>query len=490
MVSDLKHIGRLQPKNWVRIREELESMKNRNFISFTEYAEICSKYEIVQESHQLGLCKVLNNLGTILYFDTDTLQDTVFLNPQWVVDAVYSILSAEEKNIKEANGRFSRDFVFKIWENKGYPLAARGKLLNLMLKDNFEICYKIEGKEEYIAPQLLSAQRPEFAWDETDNLKFQFQYPYMPRGIITRLIIKLSDFIEKQNGTEMVWEKGVVLSKEDNRAVITEELNQEGIKILNIKVAGDKFHRKELLTIIREEVLKIHKSFPKLPFEEKIPCFKCEELKRQEISFFKISTLENTRRGGLREIICYDGCLKSVSISKLIDSVIEDNSDENIQTEQAIYIDKIINYGEMDMHGETGNKISIKGNNSGIVGGRDVKNAKVTNTQITNATNDKEEQYLKALAELKEAISKLQLPEKENKELEKAITKIDEESKKEEPDTDVVEVKLEKAITILEKSGEIADTTNKTLEKLKSFGEKLVIYSPALTEIVRSVLPG
>jgi hypothetical protein len=266
-------------------------MKDKNFISFSDYANICSKYEIVQESHQLGLCKVLNNLGTILYFDTESLSNTVFLNPQWVVDAVYSVLSAEENNIKEAKGRFTRDFVYSVWEKKGYPRDVRGILLSLMLKDNFEICYKIEGKEEYIAPQLLSAQRPEFFWDERDNLKFQFQYPYMPRGIITRLIIKLSDYIEQQNGTEMVWEKGVILTKGENRAIITEELNQEGIKILNIKVAGDVYHRKELLTIIREEVLKIHKSFPKLPFEEKIPCFNCEELKKQEIFFFKLSIL-------------------------------------------------------------------------------------------------------------------------------------------------------------------------------------------------------
>ena len=416
------------------------------------------------------------------------MSNTVFLNPQWVVDAVYSVLSAEENNIKEAKGRFTRDFVYSVWEKKGYPRDVRGILLSLMLKDNFEICYKIEGKEEYIAPQLLSAQRPEFFWDERDNLKFQFQYPYMPRGIITRLIIKLSDYIEQQNGTEMVWEKGVILTKGENRAIITEELNQEGIKILNIKVAGDVYHRKELLTIIREEVLKIHKSFPKLPFEEKIPCFNCEELKKQEIFFFKLSILENARRAGRREKEC-DGCFQNIPINKLVDSVIENKSDENMPRESAIKIENYYNMGDTEMQQKSESNISIQGNNSGIVGGRDVKNAKVINTQ-TNITNEKEEQYLKAIAELKEAIAKLQLPEKENKELEKAITKIDEESKKEEPDTDIVQVKMEKAISILEKSGEVADNTTKVLDKLKSFGEKLVIYSPALTEVVKTMFPG
>jgi hypothetical protein len=152
-------------------------------------------------------------------------------------------------------------------------------------------------------------------------------------------------------------------------------------------------------------------------------------------------------------------------------------------------IENYYNMGDTEMQQKSESNISIQGNNSGIVGGRDVKNAKVINTQ-TNITNEKEEQYLKAIAELKEAIAKLQLPEKENKELEKAITKIDEESKKEEPDTDIVQVKMEKAISILEKSGEVADNTTKVLDKLKSFGEKLVIYSPALTEVVKTMFPG
>ena len=338
MLSDLKHIGDELPAQWIPIRKELESISNKNHIHINEYFDICRRHKITKEDYMLLLSGYLHDLGIILHYQKDEkLYDMVVLNPHWAVDAVYIMLSS--KYLQEKKGVFEKTWLFKLWEEKGYNFHERGKLLNLMLKDHFEICYAIGNDEkQYIAPLLLPTIKPEYQWDDKENLQFRFQYPFMPEGIITRLIVRLHEFIEKNDGKDVIWRTGTVLQKEGNRAQVTEETSRkDGLKIINISISGVSSTKRDFLTIIRNEVEQIHrKSFPSIEYSMMIPCI-CEDCKkRTEPDFFEYGNLIHFRdnlRKTTRE------CSKSgenVLIDELINGVMDRQSEQRYY-DQKIY---------------------------------------------------------------------------------------------------------------------------------------------------------
>ncbi len=266
MLSNLEHIGDKLPAKWILIRAELEQLKTKNFISIEEYFDICNRYEVKEEADKLLLSKYLHNLGVILHFQDDiSLSNTIFLNPQWVVHGIYTILS--NKQLEEDGGRFSKSWLFQLWTGTNYSFQERNLLLGLMRKDNLDLCYQMNCSHgnEYIFPQLLPSERPNYEWNNQNNLKFRFQYPFMPKGIISHLIVRLSSFIAKDSlDKDLVWQRGVVFIKNDDvrnsdhkpletdltKAEIAEGIDKDGLRVINIKVSGLEQEKKNYLPLL------------------------------------------------------------------------------------------------------------------------------------------------------------------------------------------------------------------------------------------------
>lgn len=81
----------------------------------------------------------------------------------------------------------------------------------------------------YIAPQLLTIESPTYAWEESENLQLRYAYPlFMPRGILSRTIVKLHQRIEEQR---LVWRSGVILNDGYARAEILELHGEQQIRM-------------------------------------------------------------------------------------------------------------------------------------------------------------------------------------------------------------------------------------------------------------------
>ena len=317
MLCELPHIGAELPAQWIPIRQELEKRRPENHITLEEYSRICAAHQVGKPEDQLVLSQYLHYLGIILHFQEDPqLAETVFLNPQWVVHAVYTIL--ESDHVKKNKGRFSKKWMFGLWQKKDHSFAECNKLLNLMLKNNFELCYPIDsgGAEAYIAPQLLPSIRPEYPWPEKDNLHFRYQYQFMPKGIITRLIVRLNHLIAQRDGEDLVWEKGVVLSWQGVTGQVTEEITKhEGLKVINMVLAGPPHGQKEFLSLLRAEIRRIHeKSFKGINVKEMVPI---PEQPDTAVSYQHLLRLEAM---GEREYIV-EGVEKPVSVQRLLNGV-------------------------------------------------------------------------------------------------------------------------------------------------------------------------
>ncbi|MFN6439842.1 MAG: COR domain-containing protein [Nostoc sp. DedSLP01] len=335
-ISNLPHVGTKLPKTWVKVREALES-DSREYINFEEYLSICQKEGFTRKEDKLQLSDYLHDLGVCLHFQNDDLlRKIVILKPTWGTNAVYKVL--DNPQVIQNLGKFDRNDLANIWYEDKYA-DMRPELLRLMMK--FKLCYEIPNRpSNYIAPQLLSANQPDFNWDESNNLILRYAYDFMPKGIITRFIVEMHSLIEEQT---LVWRTGVVLSKEQTRAEVIEQYNQREIKV---RVAGKR--KKELLTVITHEMDKIHKSYERLQYQTLVPC-NCDKCKNSQMPYsYPLSELYEFQDTGDYQIQCRKGRLM-VDVRRLIDDVFLTSQNTPIYMPEAITRNQVfISYSHQD----------------------------------------------------------------------------------------------------------------------------------------------
>jgi len=302
-IARLPLIGDLLPKVWGSIRYKLENL-SRNFIPYEEYVEICRGFNLDKKQADF-LSRYFHDLGIFIHFaDNPLLQQIVFLKPEWATNAVYKVI--DTRQIQENHGWFRFDQLRKIWQD--YPPDKFVHLLELMKK--FEICFELQHQREYIVPEFLRPEKPDFYWDYTDNLRFEYHYDFMPAGIITRFIVRMHH-IHKPG---LYWKDGGVLEKENTQAlIISERLNRK----ITLRIKGD--DKKELLEIIRSEMDYIHQTLNHPDVEQMLPCICPQCRKNPETPYFhRFSCLQNAQEKNIKRI----QCLKSfeyISINKLFD---------------------------------------------------------------------------------------------------------------------------------------------------------------------------
>lgn len=318
--SQLPHIGAPLPKVWVDIRKEIEALKlsGKNFISRTEYLNICLDYYRKEDS-ALFLSEYFHDLGVILHFQDDIdLQELVILNHEWLTKGVYKVL--DDKQIIARNGRFTNEDIVRIWSNEEYRPKIR-ELISLMKNTKFDLCFEVKPGE-YLIPRLLPVDEIGYEWkEEPSNSKFEFRYNFMPKGIVARLIVKMNSDIFK----DQYWRYGVVLQYEGTFALIKEKYFESKI---TIELSGT--GKREFLFLIRKSINEIHKDFNKLDVQEMVPC-NCNGCENSlEPHFYDFSLLRRYESKMIMNIRC-EKSLDEVRVFDLTDDITKrDLSDEDV----------------------------------------------------------------------------------------------------------------------------------------------------------------
>ncbi|MFC1936820.1 COR domain-containing protein, partial [Chloroflexota bacterium] len=257
-VLNLPHIGTPLPKTWVTVRRALDEHP-ANYISLDDYLNICQE-KGYDRSKALNLSGFLHDLGVCLHFqDEPVLKKMVILKPEWGTAAAYKVL--DDPGVIERKGRFNLQHIEEIWHEPQYD-GMHHELLQLMRK--FKICYQLQNKSEFIAPQLLTLNQPDYNWEAENNLVNRYSYDFMPKGILTQFIVALNDLITDQN---LVWRTGVVLSPKGARAEVIESYDGRQI---DFRLSGPR--RAELLDIVANEFEKIHRSYHNLKQTKWVSC--------------------------------------------------------------------------------------------------------------------------------------------------------------------------------------------------------------------------
>ena len=259
-VEQLKHVRDIWPREWLAIKGRLEGMQ-ADYIPVEKYYEICSQENLNDENLRESLLDILHVLGTVVRFPGDTQ----VLNPRWVTQGVYALLTSAR--LVKAQGQFDMKDVGEILlglpnADEHYPPHTHERLIRVMR--HFELCFEFTDRQgHYLIPRHLHDNELDIPWDDADALKFQYHYETLPDAVISRFIVRMNQYITKQ----YYWKNGVFLHDGENRAKVKADLIDRKIFI---SIIGKEQTRRAFLAVIRSAFDEINSNF-KIDIKQMIP---------------------------------------------------------------------------------------------------------------------------------------------------------------------------------------------------------------------------
>jgi len=250
-VEQLKHVRDIWPREWLAIKQRLKDMK-ADYIPVEKYLEICGEENLHDEDLRQSLLGLLHDLGVVIRFPGDTQ----VLNPRWVTQGVYGLLTSAQ--LVKTQGQFDLKDVGKVLASlpdakDRYPSHTHRRLIDVMR--HFELCFEFTDRPgHYLIPRHLHDNELDIPWDDAGALKFQYHYETLPDSIISRFIVRMNQYIQKQ----FYWKNGVFLQSGENRAKIKADLVDRKIFI---SIIGREQTRRAFLAVIRSAFDEINSNF-------------------------------------------------------------------------------------------------------------------------------------------------------------------------------------------------------------------------------------
>jgi len=255
-LPDIELINTLFPHRWFQVKNAIaQQAMQRNFTSYDHYIDICQQYHISEESEQQTLINFLHDLGLVIHFSDAWLRETNVINPQWLTEAVYTIINAPSL---ANHGKLLKNQLVNLLNNQLYPSHKHDYLLELMKK--FELCFALD-QQTFLLPDLFPVHEPDFDFDSQPAIHFILDYDFLPKSIFTRLVVRMHHSIKNN----LYWRNGIVLFDQTYQTTALIETHQQQLKL---HIQGEK--AREYLTVLQFVLNDIHRSFSHLNIRYKI----------------------------------------------------------------------------------------------------------------------------------------------------------------------------------------------------------------------------
>jgi hypothetical protein len=316
-VQQLPHMGEAVPAKWLAIREALDFIKqHRPCITQKEYFDLYQLHLDNDRVKALMLSRYLHDLGVFLHFqDHPLLSRLVILQNEWATEAVFKVLDDERTKVNA--GYFGRSDCQRIWADSTYA-DMHPELLALM--EQFELCYKLPDRpsETWLLPQLLCPSTPETlrSWVRADDLVLTYQYDFLPKGLINRLMVRMHRFVRQP---QLSWASGAYFEQAQTEllAQITAARGQE----IELRARGPE--RKALLSVIASDLDALNSSFDGLKDKVRklVPCI-CQQCRQStNPTRFTEQELLERKQVGKATIECKVRPFDNVSVHELLDGI-------------------------------------------------------------------------------------------------------------------------------------------------------------------------
>jgi internalin A len=316
-VQQLPHVGEAVPAQWLKIRLEVDELKQVNpHISQAQYLQLYAKHLPADRDKALKLSRYLHDLGVFLHFQEDPLLSRfVILQNTWATEAVFKVLDDEPTKVRR--GYFNRQDCARIWADSTYA-EMHPELLALMEK--FELCYKLPDQKEdtWLTPQLLSPSAPQAFtdWSQADDLVLTYQYDFLPKGLISRLMVRMHRFVPRP---ELCWASGALF--EQGSTQLLASLASPSGQEIELRARGPE--AKALRDVIASDLDALNATFEGLrgKVRKLVPCIcpQCRQSTTPE-RYEEQLLLKRKAEGKKLSIECRASC-EDVNILELLDGL-------------------------------------------------------------------------------------------------------------------------------------------------------------------------
>lgn len=271
------------PAAWLRIRDTVRTMAEREpILDAQTFTTICANdptgdLHVTDGDEQRAVLRLLDRIGTVvahgLTNTSTSLTGATLLNPNWLTDAIYALLS--DGAVRDNGAVFDQHLLASILHRTPngatkYPSDRLDYVIDMMQHPDFLLAYRLDdhgGSPRYLLPQALTPTAPEDlinGWDPT-ALRFRFRYTDLPVGLIPQFQVAA----HQHTGTKPTrWRSGCTLTIEGCPVLIDGHLPY---KYVDIAVAGPKHQRRDALAVVRDLFRVIHDRMPETEPEARVP---------------------------------------------------------------------------------------------------------------------------------------------------------------------------------------------------------------------------
>ena len=266
-VVKLRTVSERFPNNWLAVKKAIEENTSgtNHYLTYEAYREICKQNNLVTEEAQKLLLKYFNTIGTVTWFGEDVhLQNMHVLNPAWITQGVYKILTAKKttnlfgqikvKDFKELLQPIDKNDYTYDEKNYGYLLT--------MMKI-FGLCYTADDKNLLIPSALGKVPKVEygdFKGEQVRTYILQFK-DYMPLALIHRFTAqKMPEALESN-----YWYTGIVIKDSVTETLAMVHADKEAKRIY-VRIKGDS--QLGVWEHVRRDIASITSNYAKIPYDE------------------------------------------------------------------------------------------------------------------------------------------------------------------------------------------------------------------------------
>ena len=218
---------------WFNIKQRLEEEVSigRNYITYETYQKWCNEEEYDDPDRQKNLLKILDSIGSIVFFDKPILEDLQVLNPEWLTTGAYSILVSEQNRVNKGHLSWhDLKEIFKdekeIFSDKNIRIRYTENqfqfIIELMLQ--YDLCQRDPFQQNNFLIPSAFGEKPNrdysFAKQNARSYRLQFDSPF-EMLIIHRFIAKN---LLKIKGKDY-WQSGIYIKHPDSETYALIETN-------------------------------------------------------------------------------------------------------------------------------------------------------------------------------------------------------------------------------------------------------------------------
>lgn len=304
---EIEHLSRDLPEPWFKIKRRMESIRE-DFISFDRFESTCAEAGVDDPDEVESVATYLSDLGVIVHFDAPVLRETKVLNPSWVTQGVYAIVTSAR--LRGQGGAFHRNDLAHILDRKRFPRARHDYLIEIMRR--FDLCFPLDDGR-YLAPDLLPAEEPEHGFNLSDGIRHRVAYEFMPTSVFPRTMVRLNYDLAPGGA----WRDGCVLRHEASSAQALIRADRKS-RAVTVNVTGP--GRADYFPVVRNAILQVSANPTPLLYRELVPCVCSQCAGAPEPHYYRYDYLQQRRHKGRTDVDC-ERSIEAVPLDALLSGI-------------------------------------------------------------------------------------------------------------------------------------------------------------------------